>query len=136
MSKRFAGTLLDAHVIADGRDVTGACSLEDHRALGRRGLAQQRQTLIGVARQDDLVEDFVVQLAVAAAGDAHAVQGRADPEAVRRGEVDAEERSEGHTLVEPAVSTRTRRLQDEEVIQAADEYGMAMGFNGIRLFHH
>lgn len=26
--------------------------------------------------------------------------------------------------------------QDDEVIKAADEYGMTMGFNGIRLFHH
>jgi hypothetical protein len=43
MSKRFAGTLLDAHVIADGRDVTGACSLEDHRALGRRLAAAAAQ---------------------------------------------------------------------------------------------
>jgi len=34
-------------------------------------------------------------------------------------------------IVEPGNS-----LRDDEVIAAADEYGMAMAFSGIRLFHH
>jgi AICAR transformylase/IMP cyclohydrolase PurH len=34
-------------------------------------------------------------------------------------------------VFEPGGSTR-----DEDVIQAADEYGMAMAFTGVRLFHH
>ena len=27
-------------------------------------------------------------------------------------------------------------LRDDEVIAAANEYGMVMGFTGVRLFHH
>ena len=34
-------------------------------------------------------------------------------------------------IVQPGGSSR-----DNEVIEAADEYGMAMAFSGIRLFHH
>ena len=34
-------------------------------------------------------------------------------------------------IVQPGGSRR-----DNEVIEAADEYGMAMAFSGIRLFHH
>ena len=34
-------------------------------------------------------------------------------------------------IVQPGGSSR-----DNEVIEAANEYGMAMAFSGIRLFHH
>ena len=34
-------------------------------------------------------------------------------------------------IVEPGGSVR-----DDDVIQAADEYGMVMAFSGLRLFHH
>ncbi|HET6453704.1 MAG TPA: phosphoribosylaminoimidazolecarboxamide formyltransferase, partial [Armatimonadota bacterium] len=48
-----------------------------------------------------------------------------------RDSIDRASRSGVKYIAEPGGSNR-----DEEVIAAANEYGMAMAFTGIRLFHH
>ena len=48
-----------------------------------------------------------------------------------RDSIDRASRSGTRYVVEPGGSAR-----DAEVIQAADDYGMAMVFSGVRLFHH
>jgi phosphoribosylaminoimidazolecarboxamide formyltransferase/IMP cyclohydrolase len=48
-----------------------------------------------------------------------------------RDNIDRAAASGVRTIVEPGGSVR-----DDDVIQAADEYGMVMAFSGLRLFHH